>query len=365
MTNDKNVKSTKKKVENKKNSKVVKEEKVIEVKKEKIGDNTLKNINVALLVISCILLIVVIFLISKGKQIELKDGKQVIASVTGKEITAEELFDELKRQYGTNILVNTIDDFIVNKEIKDDDAAQKYAKAQLDALKQQYEASGYKFEDVIASYGYDSENDLLKVFISDYKKNKIAEDYLKEKVTDDEINKYYENEVYGKYTAKHILIKPVTKDSMTEDEKKQAEEAAKKKAQEVIEKLNNGANWADLVKEYSNDEGSKDDEGLIKDFEKDSVVDEFFQSTVKLKDGEYSKEPVKSDYGYHVILRINAGKKPELKDVKDEVISSIVTQKLEEDTKLADTTWVEIRKKYKINITDSRLQKVYESIIKG
>lgn len=325
-------------------------------------DNKTQNITITLLVIACLLLVIILIVVIKGHEAKLKDGKEIIASVNGKEITSEELFDDLKSQYGTNILISVIDDYIANKELKDSDAARKYASAQMAGLKQQWEAAGYDFKTILTNYGYENEEELLQVFMADYKKNKVVENYLIKNLTDDEINAYYENEVYGKFTVKHILIKPTVTSDMTTDEKSKAEEAAKAKAQEVIQKLNNGANWAELVNEYSNDTASKAEEGLV-EFERDGVVKEFFEASVALKDGEYTKEPVKSTYGYHVILRISQGKKPALKDVLNSVKSDLVSNKIAADSKLADKTWVQIRKDYKLEINDTKIEKVYNSII--
>lgn len=337
---------------------VVKEE----VSNTKVDSKT-QNITITLLVIACLLLIIILMIVIKGHEAKLKDGKEIIASVDGKEITAEDLFDELKSQYGTNILINTIDDYIANNELEDSDAAKNYASAQMAALKQQYEAAGYDFDLVLANYGYDSEDELLQIFISDFKKNKVVENYLSENLTEDEINAYYENEIYGKLTVKHILIKPDTTTNMTTDEKTAAEEAAKTTAQEVIQKLNEGAAWADLVNEYSDDEASKAEEGLISEFEKDDVVEEFFDASIALEDGAYTQEPVKSTYGYHVILRVSQGEKPVLKDVLENVKANLVSNKLDADTELADKVWVQVRKDYKLEINDTKLEKIYNSII--
>ena len=46
-------------------------------------------------------------------------------------------------------------------------------------------------------------------------------------VTEDEINRYYEEEIYGNYTVKHILIKPETKDDISDTEIEEAENKAK------------------------------------------------------------------------------------------------------------------------------------------
>ncbi len=324
-------------------------------------DKKTQNITITLLVIACLLLIIILVVIIKGHEAKLKDGKEIIASVEGKEITAEDLFGELKAQYGTNILINTIDDYIANKEFEDNDAAKKYASAQLAALKQQYESMGYKFSTILTNYGYESEDELLKVFISDYKKNKVIEKYIADHLSDDEINSYYEKEIHGKLTVKHILIKPAS--STTSEEKQKAEEEAKAKAQEVIQKLNEGTAWAELVNTYSDDTASKAEEGLISNFDRDDVVTEFYDASLQLKDNEYTKEPVKSTYGYHVILKVSEGEKPTLESSKETVKNNLVSNKLQEDKQLADKTWVQIRKDYKLEINDTKMEKIYKSII--
>ncbi len=296
-----------------------------------------------------------------GKKVELQDGKQVIASIDGKKITAEELFDELKSQYGVSNIIDAIDSYIVNKEITDSSDAEDYAKGQLSYLKNQAEASSLDVDSVLSQYGFASQTDFLNYNIASYKKKELVKKYLKEnRITEDEINKYYEENIYGNYTAKHILIKSTATSSSTDEEQTAAEEAAKTKAKEVIEKLNNGSKWEDLVKEYSEDTGSKDSDGLIENFTKGNVVDEFFNATVALKDGEYTKEPVKSTYGYHVILRVSATAKPSLKDKKEDVLNALAENYLDNDSNLYNNTLIDIRKKYNLSINDDTLKTQYD-----
>jgi foldase protein PrsA len=298
-------------------------------------------------------------------EVKLKDGKEVVASLKGKDITAEELFDEMKDSYGTNTLVTMVDNYIVSKEIDDDDEkeAKEYAKAQIKSMKEQYESAGYTWSDVLSQYGYSSEDKLVEDYSNDYKKELVVKKYLTKQLTDDEINEYYEKEIYGNYTVKHILIKPDTDDDATDEEKEAAEEKAKKTAEKIIKKLDNGEKWADLVEKYSDDDGSKDNEGLIENFTKGDVVDEFFEATLKLKNGKYTTEPVQSTYGYHIILKVSNTKKPSLKESKSKIQEEIVQNKLDNDEDLSDNTWVEIRKSYNLDITDSTIKSGYNKTI--
>lgn len=362
-------KTTTKKVEPKVEVKKA-EVKKVETKKENKKFNLLdwakNNINIVGGAIIVILLLINIIVVANGHKVKLSNGKEIIASVDGKEVNADELFDTLKGKYGSDALLNVIDEYIINKELKDSDktTAKKTAQSNLDSIRSQYESAGYTWEDVLSQYGYENEDALLNEFLISAEKDLVATNYLKSKLTDDEINEYYKNNVFGKYTAKHILITPETSDSMSDDEKTAAEEAAKTKAQEVIDKLNNGEDWATLVSEYSNDEGSKDNEGKVENFTKGDVVDEFWNAVEKLKDGEYTAEPVKSSYGYHVIYRVSYTDKKALKDIKNDVVDEIVKNKLSGDSNLYTNTWKEIRKKYNLTINDSVIKKAYENAAK-
>ena len=318
------------------------------VKKEKINiiDWIKENYMIVGLILLAILLIINIIIVSVGHKVKLQDGKEVIASIDGKNFLAEDLFDDLKEKYGADSLLNMIDEYIVGKEISDDDkiSAKETAKEQIDTIKAQYEAVGYNWEEVLTQYGYANEDALIDEMTLSVEKEIVAKNYLASQLTKEEITKYYNENVFGKYTAKHILIIPASTDE---------EESAKTKAEEVIARLNNGEDWNALVTEYSEDTGSKESEGLVENFTKGDVVDEFWDAVVALNDGEYTKEPVKSSYGYHIIYRVSYTEKESLDSMEDSLVDEIVTNKLSSDSNLYTNTWVNLRKKYNLVIKDS------------
>jgi hypothetical protein len=91
--------------------------------------------------------------------------------------------------------------------------------------------------------------------------------------------------------ARHILIK--VGDGQTEDQ-------AQKKLVELKKDLN-VKNFGELAKKYSDDPGSKDKGGELGFFSKGHMVPAFEQAAFSLPIGQIS-EPVKTDYGYHLIL---------------------------------------------------------------
>ena len=341
-------------------------EKKIEVKKEVKSSNFVKdNSKNLLLGLICILLVINIVLIVLGHKVKLSNGNEVIASIKDKEYTAEQLFDTLKDKYGKDALVTLIDEYISDKELSDDDKAdaKTEAKKYIDSIKSQYESAGYTWDDVLKQYGYANEDALVNEYLVSVKQQKVVTNYLEKQLTDDEIKKYYDENIYGTYTVKHILVKPATTDEMTDEEKTAAEEAAKAKAQEVITKYAAGEDWKTLVNDYSEDEGSKESEGLVENFTKGDVDDEFFKASVALKDGEYTSEPVKSSFGYHVILKVSETAKKSLDDSKNDIIDALVNEKLNNDSKLYNSTWAKIRNDYKLTIKDTQVKSEYEKSI--
>lgn len=298
-----------------------------------------------------------------GKVPKLENGQEVVASIDGFNLTAEDLYEELKDVNGVNIIVNKIDEYIADKEIKDSKDADEYAKKQIEALKAQYEMYNMDFSAALKSYGYESEDELSKEIAMSYKKDEVLKNYLAGKLTDEEINEYYNSEIFGEMTVRHILIKPETTDDMTDEQKKAAEESALNKAKDLITKLNEGADFATLAKDNSDDTGTASEGGLFANFTKQGVDESFFDASYTLKNNEYTKEPVKSVYGYHIILKISQNDKPSLDTVKDDIKETLVTNKLEKDQNLSITAWDEIRAKYNMSINDDNLKNNYTTII--
>lgn len=306
-------------------------------------------------------LIAGLFVLSGCNKIpKLANGQELVAKIDGKEITVEEVYDNLRKPYGTSAVINLIDEFIVEKEIKTSEDITEDAEFQLEQIKLNFKNNGQDFNQALKSYGYNSEKELLKEIIVDLKKVKVAENYYKEQLTDEEIKKYYDEDVFGEMDVRHILIQPDKKDDTDEQDK--ANKEAEKLAKDIIEKLDKGAKFEDLVKKHSDDTGSVEDGGLIKDVSKDQHVKEFFEASLELKKGEYTKSPVKTTFGYHIILKVNQKEKPSLAETKNQIIDDLVSEKIDDQTTNAtQVAWTEIRKKYNLNIFDKDIKNIYEA----
>ena len=93
-------------------------------------------------------------------------------------------------------------------------------------------------------------------------------------------------------------------------------------------------------------------------------MDENFIEAVKdLENNEYTKEPVKTQYGYHIILKVDQKEKPELDDVKDTIKETLANNKLNNDSTLHYETLIDIREENNIKWNDDELEKQYNELM--
>jgi peptidyl-prolyl cis-trans isomerase C len=134
--------------------------------------------------------------------------------------------------------------------------------------------------------------DEVKRRVRQFEERVVQEVYLNrlidKQVTEETIRKRYDafvkaNPAKEEISARHILV--------------QTEAQAK----EVITELGKGADFAELAKARSIDPAGKQQGGDLGFFSKEEMVPEFSEAAFKMKDGETSKAPVKTQFGFHVI----------------------------------------------------------------
>jgi len=149
---------------------------------------------------------------------------------------------------------------------------------------------------------------LIQALLSDVEK--------KTPVTDAEIQTAYDEfkkQASGtEYRARHILVE-------SEDQ-----------AKALIKQLNGGAKFEDLAKKNSKDPGSGENGGDLDFAGPTAYVPEFSQAMIKLKKGEFTQEPVKTQFGWHIIKLEDTREAqfPALADVKPQIKQRLQQQKL-------------------------------------
>ena len=306
-----------------------------------------------------------------GKVSTLPNGNDALVSFsnTNLGISAGDLYSEVK---GTALskLIDMIDTKILLDKYPDKSSdADKYVNEQYDLIKTNFKDDKGKFdeealkEQIYAYYGITDIDKFKDIIRLNYYRTEAVNDYAKKSVTDKQIQKYYDENVYGDISCKHILITPAVTDNMSDEDKTKADKEAFQKAKDIIKKLKNGESFDDLAKEYSDDTSNKDKGGDLGYFNTGDMLEEFEKAAFALKKGKYTTTPVKTKYGYHIILKTDEKEKPSLEDKKEEIIKTLASEAKSNDTALSINALVELRKEYGMNIEDDEMSKLYSTYI--
>lgn len=296
-----------------------------------------------------------------------KEDNVVTLTKSEYKIAVNDLYKTLKEKYAINYIIQEIDEEILNKEYETDEEAETYVDNQIKIVKMYYNNDDSQLLSALQNAGYNSINEYKEYIMLNYKRKLATEDYIKKNISDNEITKYYDKNIYGDVTISHILIKLESSDNLTNEEKKEQEDKANKKIKEIYEKLNDGKTFLEVAKEYSEDVATASDGGRIGTFNKDEMTKQFneeFENTVlSLKVGEYNKKIIKTSYGYHIIYKDSEKEKPSLETVKQTIIENLVNEKSEEDTKAQYKALIELRNEYGISFNDDDIKNQYDNVI--
>ena len=239
------------------------------------------------------------------------DDGDIVVVVNGEPITAFKFYAEMEKQVGAQILQNMIIESLIMQEVErlklsitDADIAQ-----QLEMLRMQF-PNEQSFQYALMGMSQENLYAQLKIQAALWKLGT-----RNVKVTEEEMKQYYEEnkDDYKEpetVRARHILVK--------------TEEEAKK----IIEALDAGEDFAELAKAHGLD-GTKDRGGDLGYFSYEEMVPEFSAAAFALEVGQYTKEPVQTQFGYHVIKleERNEEKQYTLEEVKDSVQLAILSEK--------------------------------------
>lgn len=297
--------------------------------------------------------VLVVILIWPDRIAKLENGLEPVASIDGLTVTAEDLYEDMKEIYSVNNLLDIIDNKILEEKYPETDEMNTELNDQAENYYNMYnQYYGYSKEEFLTKSGFGSERAFIEYLRLQYRRTQYTDDYIKEQITDKEIEKYYEDKVYGDINTKHILVK--VSSSATDEEKKEAENLAK----EIITKLNEGKSFDEVKDEYK-DKITYEELGY-KAYNA-SLESAYMEAMQKLENNSYTKEPVQTSYGYHVIYRIDQKEKPALKDVKEEIITSLVSEHKSKDTSVQYKALEKMREDAKLKFTDTVLEKKYET----
>lgn len=252
--------------------------------------------------------------------------EEAVASVNGEKISKDELYSLLIDQGGTQLV-----DYLITEKIIEQESDKQDITISNDAVKEEYQT-------MIASYGGEEAflqqletsgstvEDVKKDLETNLKIEKLLEPEIK--ISEDEMKIYFDENKESfaepeQVKASHILV----------------EDAAK--AKEVKEKLDGGADFTEIAKEYSTDTSNSENGGDLGYFAKGEMVAEFEEAAFAMKEGEIS-EPVKTELGYHIIKFADkkAAADAVFEDKKEEIKETLFDQKMQ----TAYTAWLQEKK---------------------
>jgi parvulin-like peptidyl-prolyl isomerase len=182
--------------------------------------------------------------------------------------------------------------------------------------KENFEGKDEEFVKALAREGL-NEEDAREEIKAQILQEKLFEEVTKEVgVSDADIEQYYEKNK-AQFTqpasrdVRHILVK------------------SEKKADELYAELQDGANFAKLAKENSTDTGSAKFGGKIP-VQQGSTVPEFDKAAFSLDTNEFSK-PIKTQFGWHIIMPISEVKPEQTQDLDD--LRDSIRSQLEDERK--------------------------------
>lgn len=257
-------------------------------------------------------------------------GDVVIESKAG-DITKDEFYTEMKNSIGDQVLQQMMLEKILEKEYDvEDKEVDKQVKEMKDEL-------GEQFEMVLQQQGIQDEEQLKEqLHVSLLYEEAMFGDV---EIPDKELKEQYER-MKTEVKASHILV------------------SDEKEAKDIKNKLDDGADFAKLAKEHSSD-GSSENGGDLGWFSTGEMVPQFEDAVFNMKKGEIS-DPVKSEFGYHIILLEDKRDKEEdigsFEDNKEMIKNDLRNQKVDTEAKLK-----ELLDNAKIEVKDEQFEGLFDT----
>lgn len=253
------------------------------------------------------------------------EGK-VVAEIEGKEVTEAEFVDALKEKHGDAVLLTLVQDKVFSSQAERLDITEEAITSEIDKVREAYDLKDDEaFLNFLTSQGFASEEDFRNLIMQHLVVQKVATEGVE--VNEEEIRSEYDA---GKEVeASHILVEDL------------------ETAEEILAKLNEGEDFAELAKEHSIDPGSGAEGGSLGSFERGRMVPEFEKVAFSLEVGQIS-EPVQSDFGFHIIKVTD--RKPfeesfeDAKEELEEVLAKRQARPLEEvQAELMESAKIEVK----------------------
>ncbi len=237
------------------------------------------------------------------------NGNEKFITSDAGNITKQQVFDKMVSEAGLSALLDLVDYDVLSQQYEID-------QTEVDKIIDQYKEKNQNFDEFLVTQGFKDEAELRQYIELSLYRQKVADELAV--VTDEDLEAAYAKSY--EIGARHILV------------------ADEETAKEIIKKLDEAedkeATFQELAKEYGTD-GTKDNGGDLGTFSQGQMVSEFEDAAYALELGTYTKEPVKTQFGYHVIYKYFEGEKQPFEDIKDELTEKVRAQKVSNESFIA------------------------------
>ncbi len=249
-----------------------------------------------------------------------------IQAQLGEQVPTEEQDPE-----GFEIFRQQVLDYLITVEVVNQKAAEaglevsdEEVDTQVEQIKGMFGGDDAKFEEAIAEQNLTVEELRGNLREQELIKKMIDEATKDVEVSQEEIEASYEEkkeslQVGETRKTRHILFSPGSLAEEPGAEVTEAEwQAALEEAQQVREQITGGADFSEMARQHSDDPGSKEEGGDLGNVQQGTMVPEFDETVFSQEAGVIS-EPVKTQFGYHLIQvqEINPERTPSLEEVQE------------------------------------------------
>ena len=281
-------------------------------------------------------------------------GTKYISSKAG-DVTEKDIVESI----GSSQLSKTATSMMVQKVLLDKYKSkidEKSIDEQLQKVQEQYGGKD-KFEQLLKQQGFtlDKYKDGLKVKAA---QTLMINDYAG--TTEDKLKESYEKNKH-QYHLAHILIS-VKSDSNPNG---LSDEDAKKKAEEILKKIKDGADFATLAKENSNDTANASNGGDLgwSSKEDNSFVSEFSSAAYALSKDQVS-DVVKTSFGYHIIKVLDT-KDSSFDELKTSLEEKAAEQAVQKDSAIVSKALKKLFEEYNVKSDNNDVETYIKSMLEG
>ena len=279
-------------------------------------------------------------------------GTKYISSKAG-DVTEKDIVESI----GSSQLSKTATSMMVQKVLLDKYKGkidEKSIDEQLQKVQEQYGGKD-KFEQLLKQQGFtlDKYKDGLKVKAA---QTLMINDYAG--TTEDKLKESYEKNKH-QYHLAHILIS-VKSDSNPNG---LSDEDAKKKAEEILKKIKDGADFATLAKENSNDTANASNGGDLgwSSKEDNSFVSEFSSAAYALSKDQVS-DVVKTSFGYHIIKVLDT-KDSSFDELKTSLEEKAAEQAVQKDSAIVSKALKKLFEEYNVKSDNNDVETYIKSML--